>query len=91
MKLSDLIRALEHIRDTQGDLQVLQERIVDWDTYELFPDAIDVDKGVVEVASYAWDADKRRYEPVRRVYRRDDKKDLRVFPAFVLGGAPCTA
>lgn len=83
MKLSDLISGLEHIRKMHGDLPVLEERLVFYEATEYFPDGINIDAAVKDVASYHTADNKHHYEEDGCV--GNNVKDRRQFKAFVLG------
>ncbi len=77
-----MIRALQHIQATHGDLQVLESRPVWYDTYSLFPDAIELDARVKDVASFHTTEVGHVYDEAKSV--RAEAKDRREFKAFVL-------
>lgn len=82
MRLSDLIRAVEHVKAKHGDIRVLQRRQVWYDSTELFPDGIDVDAMVALVARFARDG-KHAHDRADRVPA--DAPDRAEFAALVLG------
>ncbi len=83
MKLSDLIRALEHVKEKHGDLTVFERRLAWYESTELFPDGIEVDAGVKAVASYHEPlGGKHHWDEAKRVPQ--DEKDRREMEAFVL-------
>lgn len=52
MKLSDLIKCLEYIKEKEGDLPVLEYRQVWYDSWDYFPNNIEIDKKIKTICKY---------------------------------------
>ena len=83
MRISDLVKALQHVQATHGDLPVLEERVVFYGgETEMFPAGINVEEHVRDVARYQL-SDGHHW--TRREWMPSESKDRSMFKAFVLG------
>lgn len=83
MKLSDLIKALQHLQQTHGDLPVLERRQVWHESTEFFKEGIQVDQRVLMLAGWYEPTDgKHHYHEQRFVAA--DVRDRQEFKAFTL-------
>jgi hypothetical protein len=83
MRLSDLIRALQHVAEEHGDLPVLERRQVFYDATELSASGIVVNARVLDVAAWHEQSDGRHHCHLAGLVRAG-LPDRREFKAFVL-------
>jgi hypothetical protein len=82
MRLSDLIKALQHIERTHGNLRVLEERQVWYDCFEFFPGSIKLDERVKEITGYHDEDNRHHFDKSGAVPKT--ARDCRELKAFVL-------
>lgn len=81
MHLSDLIRGLQYLHDTQGDLPVLEDRGTDEFGSDLHPESIEIDNRVQVVGIYTGAAKPIYYSPTVALKQSEHYRE---FKAFVL-------